>query len=456
MSEHLSDERVDAVARSGERPVHLKACAECADRVVKARGRQKLLKGFRPRTLSNPALARVEIRVLDELEKQRSLGWLKWGWVVAGVTAMWVVALNLTRAPTKPVELSAPPIASAPIFKGAQWTVYRAQGDAKLRVRADEAWKPVRAGSIVGDGAALAIENGAVWLASVPAGTRLKTTAGLLLGGKAQGVMESDGAWEVAVDATTEPRVFAVGSVWLSTTEAVFRVTKAAAQVVVDVRRGTVLVSDEPLFRNATRLDAPRMWSSPTKGLGSGSEWSAPEFPAAGAAAVLDLVGLPVGAMVQLGDAGFVPGPLSALLPVGAYDVSVRWVGQPHAQLSKVELKPGGTTWVPPTLVMEPVLPENPSAVEAIPQIVLSRRPSLMPCVDKWLKNDPNASAALELEFSISPRGQVRRVTVVKGDVPSAVQQCLVRTMRKWPFGQLGGSEDTVVTMPVTLSGTLP
>jgi hypothetical protein len=452
MAEHLPEEQIESVARGGPRPAHLSVCIECARRVSRAGGRVKLLAEFRKYTLSDEALKRVEHRVLEELAKPAASWWPSWGWALAGVAAVVLVGLYWKGAPEKaPVSPVAKKEPAVPVQRALTLEAYRVEGNVKARAKGEESWNRFVAQARLDDGAALSLNNGAAWLKSVPEGLTLKTTASLSLGSKAQLVMDGDGEWLLDVKPVKEPRIFFVGQHWLSTTEAVFRVVKTAAQVVIDVRRGAVLVSGDPFFRNPQRLQGPQVWTHPAGGSAAGTVWNEPRVPIGGELARLDVGGLPEGTLVQVGDAGFVPGPLSALLPLGAYDVGVRLPGQSRVQHSRIELKPGGTSFVPPKLSAEPLLPENAAAIALIPQVVASRRPSLKPCVDKWLKNDPGANASIEVELAISPQGKVKRVAVVQGEVPPAIRQCLVTTMRNWPFPKLGGADDTVVTLPLVL-----
>lgn len=445
MGEHLSEEEIDSVARGGSRPAHLSVCIECARRVRAANGRVKLLAGFRKHTLSDGALSRVEHRVVEAMQKPAAQRWPVWGWGVLGVAAGLLLALYVAQ-PVKPVPAQA--VAKKPkllpVFRAVSFAAYRVEGEATVK-----GGERLVAGARLKPGASFTVSSGAAWLSSVPAGVVLKTTASGVVGGKTELDMGSDGEWAMEVK-SPQAHVFYSEPVWLSATDAVFRVVKTAAQVVVEVKRGTVMVSEEASFANAQRLEAPRVWSLPAGVAPAAGEWGSPVAVAGEGLEVLDVNGLPPGSMVQIGDAGFVPGPLSALLPVGAYEVSVRLPGESRVMRSKVELKVGGTSFVPPK-PLEQVLPENAAAIASIPEVVAGRRPSLQPCVEKWLKNDAQASARIEIELAISPLGKVRRAAVVQGQVPVAIQQCLVRTVRGWPFPRLGGANDTVVTLPLVL-----
>ncbi len=446
MAEHLSEEEIDSVARGAPRPAHLSVCIECARRVRAANGRVKLLAGFRMRTLSDEALARVEHRVMEEVRRPAAPRWPVWGWGLLGVAAGLLLALYVGQ-PAQPLTSPQQTVAKAPklmpVFRAVSFAAYRVEGDVAVN-----GGERLVAGARLKPGASFTVSSGAAWLSSVPEGVVVKTTASGAVGGKTELDMGSFGEWAMEVK-SAQAHVFYSEPVWLSATDAVFRVVKTAAQVVVEVKRGTVMVSEDAMFAKTQRLDAPRVWSLPPGAASVAGEWGAPVVAGEGGE-VLDVNGLPQGAMVQLGDGGFVPGPLSALLPVGAYDVGVRLPGESRVTRSKVELKVGGTSFVAPN-PLEQVLPENAAAIASIPDVVLSRRPSLQPCVEKWLKNDAQARASLEIELAISPLGKVRRVAVVQGQVPAVVQQCLLRTVRGWPFPRLGGAEDTVVTLPLVL-----
>ncbi|MBX7113915.1 MAG: AgmX/PglI C-terminal domain-containing protein [Myxococcaceae bacterium] len=444
MAEHLSEEEIDSVARGGARPAHLTVCIECARRVRAATGRVKLLAGFRKHTLSDEALARVEHRVMEQVQQPVTVRWPLWGWGLLGVAAGLLLALYVAqpvkRAPAQTV-VKAPKL--MPVWRAVSFAAYRVEGD--VTVNGVE----LVAGVQLKPGVSFTVSSGAAWLSSVPQGVVVKTTASGVVGGKTQLDMGSDGEWAMEVK-STQAHVFYSEPVWLSATDAVFRVVKTAAQVVVEVKRGTVMVSEDASFAKAQRVEAPHSWSLPPGAVPVAGEWEAPVAAKGEGAEVLNVNGLPQGSMVQIGDGGFVPGPLSALLPLGAYDVGVRFPGESRVMRSKVELKVGGTSFVPPKPLKQ-VLPENSAAIASIPEVVASRRPSLQPCVEKWLKNDAQASAHIEIELAISPLGKVRRAAVVQGQVPAVVQQCLLRTVRGWPFPRLGGAEDTVVTLPLVL-----
>ena len=65
---HLEPETIETAARetpAGDVAAHLGSCAECRGHVRRAQGRQRLLSGMTPYTLSDLAFRRVEAR-LDE------------------------------------------------------------------------------------------------------------------------------------------------------------------------------------------------------------------------------------------------------------------------------------------------------------------------------------------------------------------------------------------------------
>ncbi len=120
---HLSDERVDFVARGEEADgegAHVEACGECRARVADARGRQKLLAGLAPYTLSEVGFGRVEAKLLAAVDEGEAAPRFPLAWLFAPLLLA-TVAL-VVWAPW-PAPRPSAPVVIAPVARPAPLAV---------------------------------------------------------------------------------------------------------------------------------------------------------------------------------------------------------------------------------------------------------------------------------------------------------------------------------------------
>ncbi|MBL8916341.1 MAG: hypothetical protein JNM17_36915, partial [Archangium sp.] len=146
---HLDQDQLEAADVQTVHAEHLKTCADCRRAVSLARGRQKLLRGMKPYTLSDMAFRRVEARLEEQVREglpASSLGatpW--WRWLAFGAAAVAATALALmfiTREPVTDSVVKLPtPQPSVAVASFRSLTVIRAS-KAQAKFDAD-AWRDV-------------------------------------------------------------------------------------------------------------------------------------------------------------------------------------------------------------------------------------------------------------------------------------------------------------------------
>lgn len=454
MSAHLSEEQLEQVAggvSDATLDAHLGQCIDCRTAVRSARGRRRLLKALTPYTLSDMAFRRVEARLMEQVEDglpSRWPAWLVWGApVVAAAAVALVVVAPWERAPVdEPVTKVAVTKVTPKPF--ATMVATFASPDAKVRY-GDDAWRALVASDEVTSGAAVSASR-----------LTLATLTGARL------VLEADGAFAVggqamvvlgagAVTAAGDAEVLA-GARRVTSVDAVFRVERTAAEVMVDVASGEVLVLDEGSSqRRALRGPSRVRWADGTA-LEAGvtearGDWKAPVAPKAPAAR-LDVGALPEGTLLAVDDLSYGATPFSFMLDEGRHKVQLTPPGQP-TQERFVDLM-GGQPFLlalAPPAEREVEAPEPDARALAQVMADLKRQtPRLRACYEKWLKANPNASGQVDLVLVVSARGAVKRASV-KGDPISAESAaCLKTTAKALVLSPLGSEQELEVPLVLT------
>lgn len=444
MSDHLTPEQVEAAAR-GEATPHLADCAECRGVVARARGRQRLLSGLRPYTLSDEGFRRVEARLLEVVRRGPSRR--RWWPLLLPLAAAAAAALVLVLR-TSPTPPPAPPVALQPApVRAVPLRVLLASAASR---QAPEGWVPLRAGDrLEGD---TALRAARVVLAR-PHLVLDGAPSRVLAPGSAADLRQ-EGA-ELFVDAQGEETTVTAGPRWLRARDAAFHASRAAASVDLDVRRGEVWVSDSADFEGARRISAPVRVRFAD---GSPELLPADDAPAAAggyqppaeAGAVLDLSALPQGDAAALDGARLGGAPLSLLLPPGRY--RLQWLAKGRVVGERFVVAGDGAAALeepaprpPPAL---PVLSDD-EAQAALAAAVKAQRLKLQGCYEKWLKNDPHGGGEVVLKLGLLANGRVRQVLLEGGPLPDSVGECLKRTARGFRFPATG--QDLDLEMPVQL-----
>lgn len=422
---HLSPEEVETLAASAAPASgHTAECAECTKAVARARGRQKLLKGMTPYTLSDVAFSRVDAKLQEQVREGIAKPAFGWRWLGLGIAAaaaiaFAVVSVQKTTVAPAPVQVAVADAHFEPL------TVLLARGS------------NVKAGAVLERGAKV---SGSVVLATADGASRFEAFGGATLGTPQASVMLGVGS--VSADVHGGPWVFQLGQRWVKTSDAALTLTKSAAEVLV-VSRGTVLVSDDAAFSNPRKVEAP---------------------------AAVDLAsGKPVSADGK--DVSAVPAKPWATLELGFTSDSVELDGQQiggspvslltglgkhklRSQGREVEIDVGSMGMTLGELPAKPVAVPSGPVVEADPNAIAlaikAQLPKLRVCHEKWLKVDPTARGKVTMALTVSPKGKVTRTQFSSAEgVPDAVSECLGRAARamKLPMS----SEEVELELPVVL-----
>jgi hypothetical protein len=450
---HLEPDVIEIAAKtepSGDVATHLASCADCRKQVKLAKGRQRLLAGLTPYTLSDVAFRRVEAR-LDEAVASGELepsSWRWLGWAVAGLAAVALAFVVVAREPSSPGVFTLPGpksvVASAPFLP---LTVLRANG-AQAHL-GEAAWRTLAAGDVVGAGEALSAES--VLLApDSDVAWSFAVEGSLSLGGVATMTL---GAGEVLAKVGAPVEVLASSLRFLSS-QALFQVSRTGAEVVLQVTEGQVEVVDSVTGeRRVVKAPAALRWSDGSS-LKDAREESvttlrAPQIPARPWVR-FDANGLPSGTLVsldglKLGTAPFVELVTSGrrrlgLTPAGGV-LRESWAelvgGQPFT--AKVEL---------PAVDADGREPDA-QALERVMADLKRQRPKLAACYEKWLKANPTAQGEVTLELLVSAKGRVKRAKVLEGTISPASAECLVTTAKSLVLPPLG--VDATLEVPLVL-----
>lgn len=450
---HLEPDAIEGAARespAGEVATHLGECAECRSQVRSAQGRQRMLAGLKPYTLSDLAFRRVQAR-LDEAVAAGEVApspW-RWAWWAGGALAAVALAFLLVTGDSGlrgVVNIPRPQVASAPApFH--PLTVLRAAAGAQSRAGA-QAWHPLSVGDVARAGDALSASS--LLLAPEEIPWALEAEGSLSLGGVASLTL---GAGEVLARVGSPIEVLASTRRMLASS-ALFSVTRTGAEVVLHVAEGEVEVVDS-LTAERRRVKAPLAlrWSDGSS-LQDGREeplraLAGPRIPArpwarfdasallAGTDVSLDGVRLGLAPFVELVTAG--RRRLGLTPPGGVQRES--WAelvgGQPYA--AKVET---------PSLDSDGPEPDAEALARVMSELK-RQRPKLASCYEKWLKANPAAQGEVVLELVVGAQGRVKRASVEGSTVSAASAECLVTTARSLVLPPLGA--EATLQVPLLL-----
>lgn len=393
---HLTPEFLEALAReealprpwpSDETPhAHLEKCAECRARLASARARVKLLGGMTPYTLSPMAFRRVEARAVEAAQAPRTSWWV---WALGGVAAAAALAFVVARAPAREV-IELPKVAELPRVAFTPLTVIRASDDAQVRSGAGS-WQKLTAGATLREGDALSGTSVTMSAEQL----KLQTSGELALGGAATLTL---GAGAAVADVSTTT-VLQAGTRRFSSSDSLFSVTRAAAELALDVARGEVEVFDSATGeRRVVKAPASLRWSD--------------------------------GALAPREE------PPRALTPP---DVTVP---VPELTLETEAPKP---VLLPEKRDVDP----DPKALASVRDEILRQRPKFSACYEKWLKTNPSAQGEVTLELQLNAHGRVLRARVEGSSVSAAAQQCLTTTAKTLVLSPLGA--EATLQVPLVL-----
>ena len=436
---------VDAAAKA-----HHAGCAECQAAVRDAKGRRAMLAGLTPYTLSDMAFRRVEARLAEQVEAglPARRPWLAWLAPVAlAAAALVVLVVSSWRGAEAPdvVALPAPPppVARAPFHP---LTVLRAAKASQVRA-GDAPWRPLGAGDVLAAGDAVS-SDGLVFAPAADVPWAFEARGSLALGGAATVAL---GAGQLSAR-VGQPLVVTAGTREVSAAEALFSVTRAAAEVVLAVAEGAVDVTDSVTHeRRHVEAPATLRWAD---GAALSEARVEPQAPV-GAPAVparpwvrFDAAPLPAGTAISLDGAALGEAPLVALVAGGRHRLGLAPPGQPLTE-SWVDLV-GGAPFVAALPEAREGAAPSADALARLQQELLRHRPKLAACYEKWLKANPTASGTVELSLVVSASGRVKSARVAEGVVPKASAECLVRTARGLPLPPLGAEAELEVPLVFT------
>jgi len=451
---HLTPERIEALAAASKADAHLASCSRCAEAVTSARGRQQLLKGMTPHTLGDMAFRRVEARLNEALEQGLPAEPFRWGWLLwsAPVALALALALGAVLVLSSPGQPEPPAQARPPTLVAAKspWQsmlVAMASGDAQMRP-GHEAWAPLTAGAVLDQNVAVA--GSRVLLTA--AGWALEASGSVALGGPATIAL---GAGTLSARADHAPIVVVAGGVRISAEESAFFISRSAAEVVVDVFQGQVDVgssverlkvtgparvrwSEGSALRTEALVGSPPQLSVPAE------PWVRFDVSELARGTVLDIDGQRVGIT-----------PLSLLLAAGRHRVQVTPKGQPTRE-SWVDLigRQTAVFRMPSSVAMAPK-PEDspevdPAALARVLEDLKRQTPKLRACYEKWLKANPMASGEVDLVLQVSATGQVTRASVKGTPISRESADCLTLTARSLVLSPLGSMQELEVPLVLT------
>lgn len=452
---HLDPDAIEQAARTppeGELAAHLAACAECRGHVRDAAGRQRLLGGMTPYTLSEMAFRRVEAR-LDEAvaageAAPASWGWLAWvgGALAAAVLAFVLVGDGGALPGVVKIPRASPQVAAAPFHP---LTVLKASGDAQTR-QGDEPWRALPVGALLATGAALSAES-LVLAPELPVAWAFQASGSLSLGGPASLTL---GAGEVVAQVGAPVEVLAATR-RMRASEALFAVSRVAAEVTLEVAEGEVEVTDSlTAERRVVKAPQALRWSDGSS-LSSGQAFTlrtlrAPAVPARPWTR-FDASGLLAGTEVSLDGVALGPAPFVELVTVGRRRLGLTPPGGALRE-SWVELiggQPFAAKFEAPSLESDGPEPDA-EALGRVMAALKAQRPKLAACYEKWLKANPQAEGEVVLELTVSAQGRVKRARVENGATVSAASaECLTTTARSLVLPPLGA--DATLQVPLVL-----
>ena len=383
---HLTPDQLEAIARGGPTEPHLAECAECRAQLTSARARVKLLGGLKPYTLSPMAFRRVEARVMEEAQTPRNTWWV---WAFGGLVAAAALAFIVARAPASEV-IELPKVAEPPRVAFVPLTVIRASDDAQVRSGAG-AWQKLTASAELHEGDALSGTSVTMRAEQL----KFETSGELALGGAATMTL---GAGAVVADVSSTTALQA-GTRRFSSSDALFSLTRAAAELALEVARGEVLVFDSATGeRRLVKAPAALRWSDGA---------TAPrEEPPRG---------------------------------LTSPDVKV-----PPPELT-LETESPGQVLLPEKRDVDP----DPRVLATVRDEILRQRPKFSACYEKWLKTNPAAQGEVTLELQLNAHGRVLRARVDGNSVSAAASECLSTTAKTLVLSPLGA--EATLQVPLVL-----
>lgn len=448
---HLAPELIETVARSesaapADAKAHLASCAECRQAVSDARGRQKLLGGMKPYTLSDMAFRRVEARLMSEVEQGIPARGFRWWWFVPAAVAVALAAFIAVQFPEDgPRILTLPTPKSVGGERVAFYplTVIRSSGDAQVRAGAE--WKQLVPGDVLREGDAVSAER-VVIAPETDVKWVFEAKGAVAVGGIAT---VNVGAGEV-VAYVGKPADVIAGTRRVIAAEALFAVSHAAAEVVLDVAQGSVDVVDTATAERRTFKAPVRMRWVDGSPLSSGREeparaLAAPELPSRPWVR-FDASSLPIGTAISLDGAMLGEAPLSLLLSQGRHHLGLTPPGQP-TQESWIDLT--GNAFVPTFVAAAPKELDD-GAIARLQAELQRQRPKLAACYEKWLKANPTAGGKVDLLLVVAADGRVRSAKVKGEPMSQASADCVVQTATKLVLPALGSEQEIEVPLVFT------
>jgi hypothetical protein len=447
---HLTAEQVEAAAKAVEGEVrgHLASCLTCQASVRDAAARQALLGGLRPYTLSDIAFRRVEARLMEAVEQGVAaprFPW-RWAWPIALALLAVLVVVQL-RGGTSGVA----PVAQRPATRPGlapprvePLTVLAASADARVQ-RGDTSWLPVSAAQVLEAG--VRVEGRSVRLATAASVRWGFGLAGTLVVGDGASARLTGG--ELVAQVSGGESDLAVGPLHVLATEAIFSLSRSAAEVVVDVAEGTVELVDSSLERRQVRgpqrlrlRDGAPLSQAASEPSGGVRPVPVPARPWA----LFDAASLPRGTRLILDGVPLGEAPFAALVSSGRHRLALASPGEAVHE-SWVELS---GRYVPRLALPEAAVTEpDAAAVQRLQEALRRQRPKLQACYEKWLKANPSASAEVELRLVVSASGRVKDARV-EGGGPGAPVECLVRSAKALSLPALGSELELEVPLRLT------
>lgn len=450
---HLDDAQREALAAGdtadADATAHVGACAECQAAVRDAKARRAMLSGLTSYTLSDMAFRRVEARLMEQVEAglPSRTPWLAWlvpaGLALAALIAV-VVVQSRTPAAPEVVTLPRPPAPVAVAFQ--PLTVLRAAADSQVR-SGDGAWRALAAGDVLAAGDALS-SDGVTLAPAADVKWAFEARGSLALGGAATVDL---GAGQLAAK-VAQPASVLAGTRLVQASEALFSVSRSAAEVVLSVAEGDVDVMDTSTSERR-RVSAPATlrWADGAPLKEGHVEALAPVTPPAVPEKPwvrFDASGLPAGTSVLLDGAALGSSPLVALVGAGRHRLGLTPPGEALSE-SWVDLVGDA-----PFVAALPEAPEAPppsdEALARVQSDLLRHRPKLAACYEKWLKANPAASGTVELSLVVTAAGRVKAARVHGNALPKASAECLVRTAKGLSLSPLGAEAELEVPLVFT------
>ncbi len=400
---HLLAERIEELAMSKAADPHLADCAECRKAVGSARARRMLLKGLKDLTLTDAAFRRVEAKLSSDVRAPVSA----WAVLFAALRGSWglgaaVVGLALVVLVPRWIAdnpTAGPIVVTEPLAKNAritapdiavEWTVVAVEGIVSRNGVTLSAAEVARSSDVID------ARMGRVVMTQLGHRVRFELI-GLAKLGSAPMVSLEEGT--LAVEASAEVAVEAAGA-WVHGSDTAFVVSRAGAELVVEVLQGTARVGSDFALRDAVTLSAPQRLKVPMPVTPPFSNidnapvpYPFPKMPKQPWAR-LDVSDLPAGSTFDV-DGQRSGVPTSMMLAEGRHRVMVQVPGQPSRE-TWVQLVSGRDTRLklPPRSngQQKDELPPSEEAVADLQRALKDQLPKLRACYEKWLKANPVAT----------------------------------------------------------------